>query len=110
MSITTPSGEQVAVYLSRDASYSQRRTAWHLTRAVRALRAVAPSFSFEVARAASAVVHQWKEVVTCTYDQDSNSVEVEWRAEVLQQLGVDIDTAKKEFAAMVARAPPAQGG
>lgn len=72
VSIRTPSGEQVAVYLSRDASYSQRRTAWNLTRAARALRATAPTLSLEVAKAASAVVCQRKEVVTCKYIHDTN--------------------------------------
>lgn len=93
------------MHLGRDASHAQRRTAWHLARAARALRASAPGLTFEVEKAASAVVRQWKELATCRYRADTDSTEVGWKAEAITALGIDIAEVRKEFDSMVRRGP-----
>lgn len=95
VALTTPTGERITTYLARDASYSQRRTAWHLARAAKSLRTDAPGH---------------KEVVTCRYVLDRNAVETEWRSELIASVGLDADKIKQDYNAMVARVPPPQRG
>lgn len=99
LTIASPTGDSITVYLARDASHAQRRTAWHL------VRSSAPGLTFAVAKAASAVVHQWKEIATCRYLADTDSTEVEWKTDAINTLNLDIEKIRQEFAAMVRRGP-----
>lgn len=108
--IVSPMGDNIVVYVSRDASKAQRRTAWHLARAARALRAVAPARAFEVAKSAAAVVYQWKAVAKCRYNHDSDNADIEWNQDLCQQLGVDLVKVQEEYHDMVQRGPRPQRG
>lgn len=101
LTIQSPAGEAITVYVGRDVSHAQRRTAWHLARAARALRDAAPRHTFEVAKAASAVVHQWKELATCRYDSGSDSTEISWKVDAIKALGIDEVQVQRAYSEMV---------
>lgn len=103
--IVSPAGDNIVVYVNRDASRSQRRTAWHLSRAARAPRAVAPGRVFDVAKSAAAVVYQWKSIAKCHYNAASDSADVAWDQELISQLGIDIAQLRDAYSNMVQSGP-----
>lgn len=71
MDIKTPGGDTIPAFLNRDASSPQRKIGWTLTRAARAIRMLDESRSYDFAKAANAVVHEWREVVVVQFPASS---------------------------------------
>lgn len=101
ITIATPYGTTLPVYIERDKSYSQKKTAFHLVRVARTLRAAFTSKSFEVARSAGIVTHDWREIAQVRFNPDIIAVDVEWNDEAIGQLGGDGDTIRAAYQAML---------
>lgn len=101
VTIRTPHGSVLPLYIEQDRSHAQRKVGYHLSRAAKALRAAAPHAKFDIARSAGVVTNEWREVVTVKYAAETNSVVVDWKEDVLTSLALDHDTVRREFLASI---------
>lgn len=100
--IQTPYGAALPVYIERDKSYAQRKTAFHLTCVVRTLRAAFATKTFEVARSSGIVTHDWREVAQVRYNPDNNTAAGEWSDSVSADLGGNSDGIRDAYKTMLA--------
>lgn len=104
LEIPTPYGASLPVFVERDKSYAQRKTGFHLARVARALRATFPGKTFEVARSSGVVTQDWCQVAQVRCNAEANAAEVEWRDDIIADMGSTGDAVRDAYKATVATA------
>lgn len=110
LEIPTPYGASLPVFVERDKSYAQRKTGFHLARVARTLRAAFPGKTFEVARSSGIVTQDWRDVAQVRYSTDTNAAEVEWRDDIIAEMGSTGDAIRDAYKATLASARSASVG
>lgn len=98
LTATSPAGVAVNLFVDRDKSYASRRVGRHLSRAAASLRESHPDKQFEIARSASAVCHQWAELVRLRFEANTGTVATEWGDAAMALANVDGTAVRAVYA------------
>lgn len=82
LTISSPTGAQVRLYLDRDRCLADRRINWHITATLKLIKARHPSADVVPTRASGTISCQWRDIVAFTFLPESNGVLVKWHDEV----------------------------